>query len=520
MGSTPDKLRRWTRFVSASLTVPCFFWAAGAAYAQSPSEMPQVATRAVQLPLSGRSPEAGDVTTTQRTTNSGGSNSVVSVDSVVIVPSPYNGSAANAKATNDVLRLSLGEALRIAFKANLGALSQSAMEQQARGQRAIAKSELLPQLNTVISEVYEKENLRTTGLKTPTIPSISTFNYYDARAVRLNQSVFDLVRIRNLQGADKNVEASIKAARNARDLIVLAVAGSYLQLLATGARADAAAAQVVTFGAINKQAEDRLDAGLATRVDALRAKVQLQTQQQRLRSLEADVETQKLKLSRMVGLPLGQPFVPTDLAPFSPVTDFAQDEALVRAQRNRSDLQAADSSVKAAELTVSAAHAERAPSVAVIADFGAAGTTPTNHSVGVYTVSGTLTIPLYQGGRIHADQEVAKAALRQRTAERDDVRGQVDQDVRQAFIDLNRAADQVGIAESNRQMAHEVLTQSTDRFIAGVADSVEFVQSEQTLVQADDDYITAVFDHNLAKVELARAMGNAEQTLPQLLRKP
>ena len=138
----------------------------------------------------------------------------------------------------------------------------------------------------------------------------------------------------------------------------------------------------------------------------------------------------------------------------------------------------------------------------------------------MYTVSGTLTIPLYQGGRIHADVEIAKATLRQRTAERDDVRGQVDQDVRQAFIDLERAADQVRLAENNRVLAHEALTQSTDRFVAGIADTVELVQGEQTVVQADDDYITTVFSHNLAKVSLARAMGNAEQTLPQLLRKP
>ncbi len=490
------------------------------ARSQTASEMPQSPTRAVQLPLSGRSAQAGDVMVTQRTTNTGGGNSVVSVDSMVNVPAPYSGSVAAGTATGDVLPLTLDAALQMAFKANLGTLSESAMELQARGQRGIAKSELLPQLNTVISEAYEKENLRTLGLKTPTIPPITTFNYYDARAVRLQQSVFDLVRIRNMQGASENVQATIKAARNARDLIVLATAGSYLQLVATRARADAAAAQVVSFTAIYRQAADRLEAGLATRVDALRAKVQLQTQQQRLRSLEGDVETQKLKLSRIIGLPPGQRFTATDAAPYAPQTAFNQDDALRRAQADRTDLQAADSGVKAAELIVKAARAERMPSLAVNADFGASGTTPTNHSDGVYTVSGTLTIPLYQGGRVRADEEVAQAALRQRTAERDDVRGQVDQDVRQAFIDLDTAADQVGVAEDNRALAHEALTQSTDRFVAGVADTVELVQAEQAVVQADDDFITAVYDHNLGKVSLARSMGNAEQTLPQLLRKP
>ena len=145
--------------------------------------------------------------------------------------------------------------------------------------------------------------------------------------------------------------------------------------------------------------------------------------------------------------------------------------------------------------------------------------TPSNHATGVFEVAGTVTIPLYEGGRIHGDVQQAQAAVQQRKAEFENARGQVDQDVRQAFINLNSAADQVTVAQSNVGLSHDSLQQSRDRFAAGVADTVELVQAEQTVVQADNDYITAVFEHNLAKISLARAMGNAEQTLPQLLRK-
>jgi outer membrane protein TolC len=185
----------------------------------------------------------------------------------------------------------------------------------------------------------------------------------------------------------------------------------------------------------------------------------------------------------------------------------------------RNDLQAATSAVKAAEQSVKAAHAERLPNLIVSADFGAAGRTPTRHSTGVYSVYGTLTIPLYEGGRIHGDIDQAAAALQQRKSEFEDLRGQVDQDVRQSFIDLNAAAGQVDVAKSNVELSHDTLTQSRDRFDAGIADTVEVVQAEQAVVQADDDYITAVYQHNLAKVSLARAVGNAEQMLPSLMRK-
>jgi outer membrane protein TolC len=216
---------------------------------------------------------------------------------------------------------------------------------------------------------------------------------------------------------------------------------------------------------------------------------------------------------------LGQQIAITDDYTFSPLTEFDLKSALQRAFQNRLDLQAAASGVRVAESGVKAARAERLPNLTVNADFGAAGLTPSRETTGVYSVAGTLTVPLYEGGRIGGDIQEANAALHQRKAEFEDLRGQVDQDIRQAFIDLNLAADQVSVAKSNVGLAHDTLTQSIDRFRVGVADTVEVVQSEQALAQADDDYITAVYQHNLAKVSLARAMGNSEQTLPQLLRK-
>ena len=487
--------------------------------AQSPSESAPGPTQPAQVPLSGRVGQTGSVAVTQQTTGGGGGSSVDFITSTVNVQGPYAGSVPAGVASGSVLTLTLEAALAKGLRENLGALSQSAAVQQAQGQRAVARSALLPQLSTAITEAFERTNLRTLGVSLSSIPESVKFNYFDARAVRLNQSVFDLVRIRNLNGATENLKANIQASRNARDLIVLAVGGSYLQLIATKARIDSTAAQVKSDRAIYQQAADRLQAGLAARIDVTRSQVQLQTEQQRLRSLQADLETQKLALARIVGLPLGQAYQTTDGFPYAPLTGFTAEASLQRAFATRSDLQAAAASVKAAEASVKAAHAERLPNVSVNADFGAAGVTPSHKSTGVYNVYGTLTLPIYEGGRIHGDIEQASAALRQRKAEFEDQRGQVDQDVRQAFIDLSSAADQVEVAKSNVALAHETLTQASDRFAAGVTDTVEVVQAEQAVAQADDDYITAVYEHNLGKVSLARAMGDAEGTLPQLLRK-
>jgi outer membrane protein TolC len=488
-------------------------------WAQSPSQAPIVPTRPAPLPLSGRQEQSNSVSVTQSTTNSGGGNSVNTINSSVAVTGQFGGSTPTGKDSGTVLTLTLENALSLGLRSNLGVVDQASSVLQARGQRTVARSELLPTIDTVVSEELERINLRTQGVESTMFPETAKFNFFDARAARLQQAVFDLVRIDNLHSASENLKASVKLTHNARDLVVLAVAGSYVQVIATRARVSAAQAQVETSRAIYQQAADRRSLGLAARLDVNRSQVQLQTEQQRLRSLQADLETQYLRLARIIGLPLGQQFTVAEDYNFSPLTEFTVEIALDRAFKDRPDLEAGAAGVRAAEGAVKAAHAERVPTLMVNADFGAAGLTPTHDSAGVYSVSGTLTIPLYQGGRIRGDIQQANAVLQQRKAELEDLRGQVDEDVRQAFIHLNSAADQVAVAKSNVDLAHDTLTQSRDRFVVGVTDTVEVVQAEQAVVQADDDYITAVFEHNLGKVSLARAMGNAEQTLPELLRK-
>jgi outer membrane protein TolC len=471
---------------------------------------------AQQLPLSGRSGQPGTVTYSESTNPEGGS--ALLVNGSVSVQGSYSGSVPTGDNTGRVLPLSLDYALKQALRYNLGAVSESDAERQAEGQRRVARSALLPQANSVVNEVVEQLDLRTLGVEVSGFPAVvGPFNYFDARAARVTAAVVDLARLGNLRSATQNLSAVRFAARDARDLIVLAVAGSYLQIIATTARIVSAAAQVRSSESIYQQAVDRLKEGLNARIDTTRTQVQLQIDRQRLRSLAADRDRQKLQLARLIGLPLGQDFGIADDFPYAPLHDLTFEMAFSRAMENRADLQAAESSVRAAELALQAARAERLPNLALTADYGAAGLRPTNSAHGVFTVTGTLTIPLYQGGRIRGEIEEAQAVLRQRQAEADDVRGRIDQDVRQAFIDLNAAADQVEVARSNVALAEDTLRQSRDRFLDGIADTVEVVQAQQSVAVANDDYVGAVFAHNLAKVALVRAMGNAERGLPALL---
>jgi outer membrane protein TolC len=474
-----------------------------------------------QVPVSPSNNQEGSVTTTQATANAGGGNTVNLLNSSANVQGAYAGSSPNGMPAPGILALTLDDALSRGLRNNLGRIVESETAQQAQGAERVARSTLLPNLATVVNETEEQLNLRTLGVSVPGIPSVvGPFNFFSAQAASLQQSVLDFVRLSNWRTAKRNVESARQGARNARDLIVLAVGGSYLQLIATRARISAAEAQLRTSRAVYQQASDRLNAGLAARIDVTRTQVQMQTDQQRLRSLQADLEGQKLRLSRVIGLPLGQQFEVADNFPYMPLTGWTVEQAIDRADRTRSDLKAAEAGVQAAESSVRAARAERLPTIDLQAFYGASGLRPTMDAHGVFTVSGTLTVPLYQGGRVGGDIAQAQAALRARQADLGNVQGQVDQDVRQAFIDLNAAADQVDVARSNVGLADDTLQQSRDRFAAGVADTVEVVQAQQVVVQANDDYIGAVFEHNLAKISLARAIGSAEQDIHSFLGKP
>jgi outer membrane protein TolC len=481
----------------------------------------QIPERAVQLPLSGRTGEPGAVVTVQNPVP-GGVESVNTLSSSVQVQGAYQGSVPSGQAAGAPLTLSLDDAIRRGLQANLGNVGYQNATRQALADREQARSALLPNINGYASFTEEQINLAAFGftfqLPIPgfSIPTVvGPFHYVDARAT-LTENVVNMTALRNYRSSQQSLKATQYSAQDARDLIVLGVTGGYLSIIAAAARIDSARAQVAAAQAVYQQAVDRHDAGLAARIDVTRSQVELQVQRQRLTSQETDHAKLKIQYGRIIGLPPGQDFTLADSVPYTPLTDLPLDQALLQAYAGRADLKAALAQVQAAELAKKAAQAERYPYVDFYSDYGATGISPTS-SHGVFTVTGSVRIPIYEGGRIHADIEAADATAAQRRAEAEDLRGQIDADVRQAYLDLTTAAEQVAVAQSNRELAQETLAQSRDRFAAGVTDTVEVVQSQEQVAAAENDYIASLYAHNLAKASLARAMGQTDQNIQKFL---
>jgi outer membrane protein TolC len=492
-----------------------------AVWAQSvPPEAVPATDRPLALPLSGRTATPGSVVTVQNPLPSG-LQSVNTITSNVQVQGAYQGSVPSGMAAGPSISLSLDEALRRGLQYNLGAIGYQNGIRQAEGERAVVRSELMPNLSGNLLLTEEQLDLAALGFtgRVPGIPTVvGPFHYFDLRA-GVSQSVFDLTRRRNYRGAQENVKSTRLAAQDARDLIVLAVTGGYLQVISDAARVATVQAQVTTAQATYQQAMDRHNAGVAPLIDVTRTQVELQVQQQRLIAVTNDLAKLKIALGRLIGLPPGQQYTLSDTLPFAPLTSVTLDQALAGAYQNRADLKAAESQVHAAELARGAAVAERYPTVSVGADYGVIGTSPVS-SHGTFNVTGAVRVQIFDGGRIHGDIEQADAALSQRRSEYQDLRGRIDAEVRSTFLDLTSAASQVSVAESNRGLAQETLTQARDRFAAGVADTLEVVQAQETVAAAEQDYISSLYAHNVAKATLARVLGQADQNIKQFLARP
>jgi outer membrane protein TolC len=443
-------------------------------------------------------------------------------------PNPFLGSQPEGKATSEVLQIDFTEAIDRGLRNNLGLLLASDQTETARGERWKALSDLLPNLSARIQENAENESLAAIGF-TKLLPLfapgssssafprvIPAFNYFYMRA-NLSQSVFNFRDLEKARASSEGVKAAKFSYKDAREMVVLAVGNAYLQAIASTARVETAEAQVKNAQALYDKAADQQKAGLSPAIDALRAKVELQTRQQQLIVARNDLAKRRLDVSRVIGLPLGQEFVLTEKAPYQALTALPTETYLQQAYESRGDYQAALAQVRAAELSRKAATAGHYPTLDIAANFGDIGVTP-SQSNGTWQVNGGLTIPIFAGNKTHSDVLEADAQLKQARSQLGDLRGRIDYEVRTALLDLNAAAEQVEVARSSVDLAEQALSQSQDRFSAGVADNLEVVQAQESVASAHESYIQSLYAHNIAKVELAHAIGDAEEGVKRYLK--
>jgi len=446
-----------------------------------------------------------EVTGTPRTAVQAGQNNYQSLSQ-----NPYLGGVPAGKLSATPVALSLDDAVALGLKQNLGGVLATDVVTDARGQRWQALSELLPNVITDtgfgVHQVNVKAAFGLTIRGEP--PIIGPFGYFDSRAY-LTQSAFDWASIERARSSKAQVTSAEFSSKDAREIVVLVIVANYLLVIADQSEVESATSQRDTAKALFQQTSDQKTAGLASAVDVLRSQVQLQSREQKLIVARNNLAKQKLVLARAIGLPLGQTFDITTHVPYRELTASSLDEAIQSAYKARPDFQSQMNQVRSAELASKAASAERYPSLGVETDYGLSGVNP-GSSHGTVDAAATLRIPIFQGGRVHGDVLRADAALTRERQRLEDLRARIDEQVRDAYLDLEAAAQEVSVEKSAVTLATQTLEQSRDRFISGVTDNIEVVQAQDVLAIANDTYIASLYSHNLAKISLARAIGVAE----------
>ncbi len=428
----------------------------------------------------------------------------------------FHGSLVRGQATADVLPLGFDDAIQRGLQNNLGLILQGSSQRQAGGQRLEQLQSLLPTVTGAVSITVEQIDLAAEGLKFPGInPIIGPFQVEDFRAY-LTQNLVNLSAFENYLASKHNFQAAQLTAQDARDLVVLTVGNAYLLCIADEARIKAVQAELDSSKLSFDQASAAHEAGTSPRLDVLRAQVDYQSEQQTLIATTNQLAKDKLSLARAIGLPLDQKFDLADTTPYQAFDTPDPDAAFQQALAHRKDIAAAAEQTKAAEAAKKAAVYDQLPVVSVNGNFGDMGETVT-HSHGTYTATGQISAPILQIARMRGEQETAGAQLDQAKAKLSDQIQQVNADNRDAILDIQTAAKLVEATKSNVDLAREALSEAQQRFKAGVDSSLSVSQALATDRQAEDQYISALYQHNVAKLALARALGVASTNYKQYL---
>ena len=433
-------------------------------------------------------------------------------------PAPFLGSVPKGTATAEPITLTVLDAINRALDNNLGVLLSDDAKGRAAGARWRALGALLPDVVGRATATRQLIDLAAYGFPLPEgIPAVvGPFNLFDVRAYG-SMPIYDLRALNDLRAERHNVAAADHTYKSARELVVLVAANGYLQALAASARADSARAQRDTAQALFDQATDLRANGLAAGIEVLRAQVELDQERQRVTASQNDFEKAKLQLARIVGLPLGQPFTLVSELPDVPVPDLTLESALEQAYRLRPDYLAALERVKAAEAARAAAVGDMSPSVHLNADYGELVASTSSHIT--FAIVGAINVPIFQGGKRGKLME-ADADLRSRRSEADDLKAAIYYDVKTTFMDLQANGEQLQVATRARDVAQTALTQSRDRFAAGVTNNLEVVQAQEAVSRANEQYINALYSYNVDKALLARNLGDAEQAVRRYLGGP
>ncbi len=434
---------------------------------------------------------------------------------------PYVGSVQAVAYTAEPKALSLDDAIKLGIENNLALTLAREQQKSADAEKLELVNVLLPDLTLHGETGVHQFNLEALGFHPSLLPeflpllpkgtnlsSLHLITKVDTTIGQVNfsQALFNWAGYDVWRAAQAFQKAAYYNAQSSRGLVVLNVGNTYLQALAARAQAEYARALEKTDETVFNQAHEEHVAGTAANLDELRARVQLESQQQVVIEAENNFEKAKIALNREIGLQPEQAIVLTDSAPYAELHPMDLVDARMEAYASRQDYQALKQELIVAERERKATAHERYPTLTFGGNWGVTGI-----SGGVYhetfAAVGTLSIPIFKEAEFRGDRDVAEAQLEEIQSRLGDLKQKIDAQLRDSLLDLETATETVSVAKSNVELATTALDQTQQRFAAGVADNLPVAEAQSTLAAAETQYVNSVYALNEARLGLARNLG-------------
>jgi outer membrane protein TolC len=421
---------------------------------------------------------------------------------------------AQSPASNEEVSLSLTEAVDLALKNNLESIVAKEHLAQAKGEKGISLSSLLPNISGRAYQANMTANLAAEGLPLNKLPGLSPFigpfNVFDAR-FQMVQSVFDLGSIRRYQAGRYGVDLAREQQRLAVQQVTTATAISYLAVLESEQAVAAARSNVELAERLLALAKSQRQAGVAAGIDVARAETRLANQQVQLAQSQTNLDTARLELLRIVGgQPLSSRLTLRDQMRLTAEPGRDAGEAVKLALTDRAEVSVAATELQISETQRKAAVAGLLPSVSVFGDYGSSGLKPNETDYPTRTIGVRIDVPIFNGGRTRSEMQVAASQQRESDARLRDVRAAVEKDVRQALLNLKTREEQVRAAQLASSLANRELDLAQDRFKNGLADNIEVVNAQTALENARLVLVSSLAQFNVARLNLASALGHVE----------
>jgi outer membrane protein TolC len=422
------------------------------------------------------------------------------------------------RAIPGAMPLGLDDAISRGLKRNLQMELTLQNERLVHGQILTVENSLLPSLTANVQAEAQQINLEALGFKPGeltsfgiapgTFPFIVKVNTASAQ-MNLDQQLFDVPAFYLYRSAKKAGQAASLSTDNIRQNVTLAVGTQYLLALADAAQIEDAKALEKADEVAYQQAAASHDAGVGTNLDVLRARVQLQTQQQTLINDENIFEKDKISLNRIIGLPADQEITLTDTAPYAEFAEMSLEEAKRIAYQQRKDLLNLQAQLEVAAQARKAVRAQRLPSLSFNGYYGVLGQVGGLYH-GVFAATGQVSVPVFEEGELRGQSEVAGAQVIALQQQIDSLRVTIEQQIRSSMLDVQSSNELVKVARSNVDLATQELQDASDRFSAGVDDNLPVVQAQATLAQAQSQLVNTLYQYNQSKLQLARNTGVVE----------